>query len=572
MRYMKEIVRKNKIWILVYLAIGLLNAFMANYKADYFQRIVDGLTERTITISGILLYGVVLVINYGMNYLDEYPTAKLSNEIYLDFKLLALQKIGRMDYAEYQKLGTGKLVQQIENGANAGKGVLYNFWFCVVRQILPTILFSLFFIWKIDSKITYSLIAGYVVVFIVTNLLLKGLYQIKEKILNNEEQLNHFLVRGFMEMPVFRMKHQFPTELHRASRAKRSIVASKVKMTMIHEAFFTIFALLVACLDIGLMVYAWNNCQLSVGSVVALITLIDNAYTPIAILNVIYIQYKLDKAAWVRFEGLLDLKEDRQLQEGELFDAFSNEIRVQNVSFSYCYENIAENNKKILNNVSLTIQKGQKVAFVGESGSGKSTLAKILIGLLKYESGEILIDDKPLKRFSLESLYEKVSYLSQDTPVFDGTIRENLVFEKEVLEDELYTSLENTQLLPLLAALDSGLDTRIGEKGACLSGGEKQRLALARLWFDHAEIVVLDEATSALDNVTEHIVMKNVLAQVKDAAVIAIAHRLTSIRDFDKIYVFREGSIVGSGTFSELLEENAYFNELYQKEKNLEYI
>ena len=186
MRYMKEIVRKNKIWILVYLAIGLLNAFMAIYKADYFQRIVDGLTERTITISGILLYGVVLVINYGMNYLDEYPTAKLSNEIYLDFKLLALQKIGRMDYAEYQKLGTGKLVQQIENGANAGKGVLYNFWFCVVRQILPTILFSLFFIWKIDSKITYSLIAGYVVVFIVTNLLLKGLYQIKEKILNNE--------------------------------------------------------------------------------------------------------------------------------------------------------------------------------------------------------------------------------------------------------------------------------------------------------------------------------------------------------------------------------------------------
>lgn len=280
----------------------------------------------------------------------------------------------------------------------------------------------------------------------------------------------------------------------------------------------------------------------------------------------------MDKAAWVRFEGLLDLKEDRQLQEGELFDAFSNEIRVENVSFSYSYENIAENNKKILNNVSLTIQKGQKVAFVGESGSGKSTLAKILIGLLKYESGEVLIDDKPLKRFSLESLYEKVSYLSQDTPVFDGTIRENLVFEKEVLEDELYTSLENTQLLPLLAALDSGLDTRIGEKGACLSGGEKQRLALARLWFDHAEIVVLDEATSALDNVTEHIVMKNVLAQVKDAAVIAIAHRLTSICDFDKIYVFREGSIVGSGTFSELLEENAYFNELYQKERNLECI
>ena len=571
MRYMKEILRKNKICVLTYLAIGLFNAFMANYKADCFQGIVDGLTQRTITIYGILLYGAVLVLNYGMNYLDEYPTAKLANEIYLDFKLLALQKISRMDYAEYQKLGTGKLVQQIENGANAGKGVLYNFWFCVVRQLVPTIFFSLFFIWKIDQKITCFLLAGYVIVFLVTNLLLKGLYQIKEKILNNEELLNHYLVRGFMEMPVFRMKKQFPNEMKRVSGAKRIIVASKVKMTMIHEAFFTIFALLVACLDVGILIYAWNNSQLSVGAVVALITLIDNAYTPIAIFNVIYIQYKLDKTAWKRFAGLLDSKEDRQLQEGDMFHSFSHEIRVENVSFSY--GNIVIDNKidskNILNQVNLTIRKGEKVAFVGESGSGKSTLAKILIGLLKYDSGKILIDDKPLKQFSLESLYEKVSYISQDTPVFDGTIRENLVFDNKTSDDALRASLEATQLLPLLESLDSGLDTRIGEKGTCLSGGEKQRLALARLWFDRAEIVVLDEATSALDNVTESIVMKQVLAQVNDAAVIAIAHRLASIRDFDKIYVFREGGITGSGTFAELLEKNAYFKQLYQKEKDL---
>lgn len=194
-----------------------------------------------------------------MNYLDEYPAAKLGNEIYLDFKLLALCKIGRMDYSEYQKLGTGKLVQQIENGAHAGKGVLYDFWFCVVRNLLPTIFFSLYFIWKIDRIITYFLVAGYIVVFLITNLLLKGLYQIKEKILTGEEELNHFLVRGFMEMPIFRMKHQFLNEIKKALGAKRVIVSSKVKMTMIHEAFFTIFALLVACLDIGILAYAWKT-------------------------------------------------------------------------------------------------------------------------------------------------------------------------------------------------------------------------------------------------------------------------------------------------------------------------
>ncbi len=560
MCYMKEVLKKNRNWVIVYLVIGLFNAFMSNYKAGYFQRVVDGLADRTITVYGILFYGFLLLLNYGMNYLDEYPSAKLGNEIYLDFKLLALQKIGRMDYCEYQKLGTGKLVQRIDNGANAGKGVLYDFWFCVMRNLVPTILFSLYFIWKIDRKVTYFLLTGYIVVFIVTNLLLKGLYQIKEKILTNEEELNHFLVRGFMEMPLFRMKHQFPDEIKKASAAKQVIVSSKVKMTMIHEAFFTIFAWLVVCLDMGLLVYAWKYSRLSIGAVVALITLIDNAYTPIAIFNVIYVQYKLNKAAWRRFADLLDLKEDNQLQEGIPFGTFSNEVSVEDLSFSY-------GDKKVLDKISITIKKGEKVAFVGESGSGKSTLAKILVGLLKYEKGEVLFDGKPLKGFSLESLYERVSYFPQNTPVFDGTIRENLVFDKEIPEEDIKNSLKNVQLFPLLASLDNGLETKIGERGACLSGGEKQRLALARLWYEQADMVILDEATSALDNLTESIVMENVVEKMDGATVIAIVHRLASVRGFDRIVVFKEGRIAGNGTFEKLLAGNPYFYELYRKEK-----
>ena len=565
MRYMKEILKKNRNWVVIYLALGLTSAFLANYKANYFQKIVDGLTDRRITVYEILFYGFVLVANYGLNYLDNYPDAKLGNEIYLDFKLLALRKIGRMDYSEYQRLGTGKLIQRIENGANVGKGVLYDFWFCVIRNLVPTILFSLLFIWKIDRNITCFLLAGYLIVFLVTNLLLKGLYQIKEKILTNEEELNHFLVRGFMEMPLFRMKRQFPNEVRKATKAKHIIVSSKIRMTMIHEAFFTLFAVLVACLDVGILVYAWKNSHLSVGAVVALITLIDNAYTPIAIFNVIYVQYKLNKTAWQRFAGLLDLKEDGQLQEGVPFETLSREIRVEDVSYSY--ETFSGDRKKVLQSVSLTIRRGEKAAFVGESGSGKSTLAKILIGLLKYEEGTIRFDEEPLKKLSLESLYEKVSYLSQDAPVFDGTIRENLVFDREVSEKDILGSLEEAHLLPLLASLEQGLETRIGEKGTCLSGGEKQRLALARLMIDHPEIVILDEATSALDNVTERMVMKNVLEQVKDATVISIAHRLSSISGFDRIFVFRDGKIVGSGTFEELLAGNSYFQELYRKER-----
>ncbi len=556
MRYIKEILKKNRIWVLVYIGLGIFNAFMANYKADYFQKVIDGLADRTLAFAGVATYGFILLVNYCMNYLDNYPEKKLEHGIYLDFKLLSLRKISTIDYTEYQKIGTGKLVQRIENGSTAGRNVLFNFWLCLIRDLLPTIVFSVYFIWKIDKKVTYALFVGYMLIFIITNILLKFLYKIKEKILNSEELLNHYLVRGFMEMLIFRMSKQFPNEIKKTNNAKESIVSAKVKMNMIHEAFFTIFALLVAMLDIGILFYAWKTQNLTVGSVVALIALIENAYTPIAIFNVLYVQYKLDKASYKRFEEFLGLKDDDQLRNGNAINADVGEIAIKNLSFQY-------GERKIIDDLSLSIKKGEKIAFVGESGSGKSTLIKILLGLLKYNQGKVRLGDMELSGICLNNLYDRVSYLSQDAPVFDGTIKENLVFEKKVSEEQMLGALSEVQLSHLVENLAEGLNTEIGEKGTCLSGGEKQRLALARLWFEDSELVILDEATSAMDNLTEENVMKSVMQRMKDKTVIAIAHRLNSIVGFDRIILFREGKIVGQGTFEELLRTDSYFMDLY---------
>ena len=556
MRYIKEILKNNRIWVLAYIGLGIFNAFMANYKTDYFQKVIDGLATGTLTFAGVITYGLILLVNYCMNYLDNYPEKKLEYGIYLDFKLLSLRKISTIDYTEYQKIGTGKLVQRIENGSSAGRNVVFNFWLRLIRDLLPTIVFSVYFIWKIDKIITYILFVGYMLIFIITNILLKFLYKIKEKILNSEELFNHFLVRGFMEMLVFRMSKQFPSEIKKTRSAKENIVSSKVKMNMIHEAFFTIFALLVAMLDIGILFYAWKTKNLTVGSIVALIALIENAYTPIAIFNVLYVQYKLDKASYKRFEEFLDLKDDNQLRNGNAINTDIGEIAIKNLSFQY-------EERKIIDDLSLFIIRGQKIAFVGESGSGKSTVIKILLGLLKYNQGEICLGDMELSGICLNNLYDKVSYISQDVPVFDGTIKENLVFEKNVSKEQMLDALSEVQLSHLVENLAEGLDTEIGEKGTCLSGGEKQRLAFARLWFENPELVILDEATSAMDNLTEEIVMKSVMQKMKDKTVIAIAHRLNSIAGFDRIILFREGKIVGQGTFEELLHTDSYFKELY---------
>lgn len=560
MRYIKAVLKKNKVMVLAYLLIGLGNAFLENFKADFYRRIVDGLAERNLALTGILLYGAILITNYLLNYAEEYPAKKLQHGIYLDFKLLALEKISRMDYQEYQKNGTGKLVQRIENGAEAGKNVLYDFWFAVLRQLLPTIGFALYFIRNISPAVTGMILFGYLFIFLVTNILLKALYRLKEKILNQEERLNHFLVRGFMEMLVFRMERQFPGEIQKAKAAKEEIVSSKVKMNLIHEAFFTIFALLVAVLDIGILIYVWSSQSVSVGSVVALLTLIENAYTPIAIFNVLYVQYKLDLSAYRRYTEFLQTKEDNMLEQGGIIAKLQGEICVRNLTFAYKEE------RKQLENLSFTIGKGEKVAFVGESGSGKSTLAKLLAGLLKYEDGSIQIDGKELKELNLNHLYGSFNYLSQDAPVFDGTLRENLVFGKNVPEEKLNEAMEKMQLSPLLGNLRNGLDTEIGERGTALSGGEKQRLAMARLLLkeNHTSgITILDEATSAMDNLTEKQVMAEILSHFKNQTVIAIAHRINSVADFDKILAFHQGKIIGQGTFAELMKNNLYFQKLY---------
>ncbi|MBE5982111.1 MAG: ABC transporter ATP-binding protein [Paenibacillaceae bacterium] len=558
MSQIKEIIKENKKAIALYVITGLLIAFLTNYKIKYFQKIIDEFNNHTIRLNTIVVYGIVLISFYLLNYFDEYPKQKLRNGIYLDFKVQALKKVSKIQYIEYQTLGTGKLTQSIENGANAGKGIIFDYWLCVCRQLMPTILFSIFFIWKLNPFITYLILFGYVFVFITTNLLLKLLYSIKEKILCNEEMMNHYLVRGFMEMVTFRMSCRFPYEIEKAIKSKNEIIKSKVKMNMIHEAFFTIFAILVAFLNVGILVYSWLNQSVSIGTSVALISLVENAYTPIAIFNVLTVQYKLDKATYSRFEKILNMKEDEQLEKGKSVKVQQGEIKITNLCFQY-------NNKKVINNLNVEIHKGEKIALVGSSGSGKTTLIKLLLGLLKYDSGSIQIDGNELRDICLESLYKNVSYISQEAPVFDGTVRENIVHNQNQNDQYIQEILKKMRLDDSVSKMDNGIDTLIGERGMILSGGERQRLALARLWFQKNNVVILDEATSALDNITEEAVMNEVLNLLSEKTVIAISHRLTSIINFDRIIVFYDGHIVEQGTFDELLKNGMYFSDLYHK-------
>ncbi|EQF26989.1 ABC transporter family protein [Clostridioides difficile CD160] len=557
MKYLLEIAKKERLLVFIYLALGISIELLNSFSANYYQNLIDRFNNGTINFQIIFIYGAVLITLSLLRYIDEYPGRKLEHTFFLDLKLKALEKMSKIDYLEYQKLGTGKLIQKIENGANAGKNIFFDFLLAVIRKIIPSILFSMVFICRIDKKVMFTILIGYFIVFIITNLLIKALYQIKEHILINEEKMNHFLVRGFVEMIVFRVNKRFKYEICQSKSAKKEIIDSKVKMTLIHEAFFTIFSLIVTFIKILIIVYGWKTKTISIGSIIALITLLDNAYTPIAIFNVLYIQFKLDKAAYKRYTDILELNNDSQLLSGKKVDLTHGNIDFNNIGFLY------DNKRKIFNGLTLSVKSGEKVVIVGESGSGKSTLIKLLIGLLKPNEGTIFIDNYNLLEMNLNNYYKYITYISQDSPIFDGTLRENIVFGKPIKSNDIIDVLEKVGLKKLYLKLEYGLDTKLGEKGTILSGGEKQRLALARIWFSDAKIIILDEATSALDNITEEKVMLNVMEFLKDKTTIMVAHRLNSIKSFENIIVLKDGSIIGSGSFKELLDDNSYFRELY---------
>ena len=561
MKLFKEVIKNNLKMIIFYVLIGIIINFLDLYSVTYYQKILDAFQFQTLTLVPLIIYGILLIISTVLGYVENYPEQQVKNKLYLNFKLQSLKKMKTIDYLEYQKIGTGRLTQKVEDGAVASRDIMMNFWLKLFRYLLPTAIFSLIFIYRVKREYVLFVLLGYILVVIISNLILKKLYKLKEGILLNQESLNKHLVRGFMELVVFRTNKKFDTEIKVTKDGIKNIVDKKTKIKLVHEIFFTIFALIVNVLKVVVLGYAVLKSDLSVGAVVTVISLLGKAYEPIAIFNVEYVDYKLNKVAVNKYIELLDITDDEALNKGTILKNMDGNIEFKSVSYSY------NNEKNIIENLSLKINQNSSVALVGESGSGKSTIIKLIMGLIKYNSGNLLIDGKELSNLNLNSFYDNVTYVSQEAPIFDGTLRENLIFDKKIQDEEILKILKFVCLDKFYEKLEHGLDTELGEKGIRMSGGERQRVALARLFFDDSKIIILDEATSAMDNITEKIVMENVVEQLGNKTLIVIAHRLETIKDVDIIYVLSDGVIQEQGKYGELLDKNGYFAKLYKSKK-----
>ncbi len=286
-------------------------------------------------------------------------------------------------------------------------------------------------------------------------------------------------------------------------------------------------------------------------------------FNPLQELGNVIGTYREAEASLHNFSTLMNTPKEKEAKDPQDIGQVES-LNFQDVSFQY-----GSSSDAALSNISYKVLRGQTIAFVGPSGSGKTSLVKLLVGLYTPTSGEVSFNDVPFAKINKGELRSQIGFVTQDTQLFAGSIRENLLFVRpDATDDECLDALNKAQCQNLLSRGGKGLDTLIGEGGVKISGGEKQRLSIARALLRRPAVLIFDEATSALDSLTEEDI-NNTIKEVSKSNVhitILIAHRLSTIMHADTIHVLEKGKIIESGRHSELLEKNGLYSAMWRQQ------
>ena len=575
MKILFEYLKRYKGLLVLALVLAAINQIFSLLDPWIFRKIIDTYvthyedysTEEFFRGAGLLILaamGVAMVSRIAKNFQDYYVnviTQRLGAKIYSDGLAHSLD----LPYSVFEDQRSGETLGILQKVRTDTEKLITAF-----VNILFTSLIGITFVFIYAINIHWSIAVVYISVIpilgFISSFLSKKIKVVQKTIVSETTALAGSTTESLRNIELVKSLGLSSQEIKRLRNTTDKILLLELKKVKYVRSLSFVQGTLVNLLRnaiLLLMLYLIWAGQITVGEFFSLFIYSFFIFGPLQELGNIINIYRETEVSLDNFSKILSIPKEKKPANPQIISRITS-LKFKNVSFKH-----QSANRNALNNISFETSMGQTIAFVGPSGSGKTTLVKLLVGLYQPLEGEVLYNKSSFHDVDLDQLRERIGFVTQDTQLFSGTIRENLLFVRPgATDEECMDVLHKAACQTLLARAEHGLDTVIGEGGVKVSGGEKQRLSIARALLRRPNILIFDEATSSLDSITEEEITRTIRAvsDMDDHITILIAHRLSTIMHADKIFVLERGNIIEAGKHSELIEEKGLYYAMWRQQ------
>jgi ATP-binding cassette subfamily B protein len=575
MNVLTSYLKKHKWVVVLALFLAAINIGFSLLDPYITGRIVDKVIEQrnvlqyneyigtVLKLIGMAI-GVAMVSRIAKNFQDYYTniiTQKVGAEMYAD----GLKHSLELPYQVFEDQRSGEtlgILQKVRLDCEKFVTSFIGILFVSLVGMVFVIVYSV----SVSYKVTLVYFASIPVIALVSALMSRKIKKIQKTIVAETTSLAGSTTESLRNIELVKSLGLAKQEIERLNKTTYKILDLELrKVKYVRSMSFvqgTTVNFVRSVMVVVLLILIFHQ-TISPGQYFSFLFYSFFLFNPLQELGNVILSWREAEVSLGNFKRILSIPIDAKPEKPVLLENV-RKLSFNNVSFKHLTAN-----RNALNNISFETRVGETIAFVGPSGSGKTTLVKLLVGLYQPLQGDILYNDIPSKEIDLDELREKVGFVTQDTQLFSGTIRENLLFVRpDATDEECMEALQRAACQTLLARAPQGLSTVIGEGGVKVSGGEKQRLSIARALLRRPDLLVFDEATSSLDSITEEEITETIrdVSVLKDHVTILIAHRLSTIMHADTIYVLEKGHIVESGRHDELLLQKGLYYAMWRQQ------
>jgi ATP-binding cassette subfamily B protein len=564
-------------WVIVAVALLLaaINQVFSMLDPAILQRIIDRYASHASSFTtaqfvrgvGVLLglsVGAAFVSRVAKNFQDYYVnviTQQVGARIYSDGIRHSLE----LPYADFEDQRSGEtlgMLQKVRTDVEKLINIGVSLFFTTIIGVIFVMIYAARVYWAIGPAylLTIPMLGG------LSSLLSKKIKTVQQVIVKETTALAGSTTESLRNIELVKSLGLAQQEIGRLNATTSKILKLELKKVRYLRSLSFVQGTFVNLLRTSiqfLMMYLIFRHRLTIGDYMALFIYSFFIFGPLQELGNVVNTYREAEVSLQKFEAILAMKPEPR-PENPVAVAELDTLEFRDVGFQH---NTAS--QPALQHISFTVTRGKTIAFVGPSGAGKTTLVKLLVGLYRPKTGHIHYNGIPEDEVEIDSLRGRIGFVTQDAQLFSGSIRENLLFvQPDATDEECLDVLRQASVQTLLARADRGLDTVIGEGGVKVSGGEKQRLSIARALLRKPQLLVFDEATSSLDSLTEEEISHTIrtVADSRDAITILIAHRLSTVMHADSIYVLERGRIVESGRHEELVDRKGLYYAMWRQQ------